>query len=342
MAIKFIRHSATPGLAIWQIDWWPDGRKGKRRYKSVECTQEEAGLYEAEVKKCAGIGREVFKITRLTLIEALPEYLRWHGLNLMPRTHADVKLSMPGLMAVFGNLTPSQIRPSHITDFVSLRPDKKRANQKDIHYLQGLITWMVKNSLADPLTFKPETPKYHRPLPSVPTATDVEAVLSHITEPITRALIYLMWTTGARISTANQVRWENINWDSGTIIVTVKGGRPMLLPVPDEFRAIMEPVKQEYGWVFLNKKTSAPILSIKKALATASAKAGLHYVMTHHKFRHAYATDTLTATGDLRLVQSALGHKDIHTTTIYTQVQTSRIADAQALVQALRKSTQKP
>jgi site-specific recombinase XerD len=64
--------------------------------------------------------------------------------------------------------------------------------------------------------------------------------------------------------------------------------------------------------------------------------------MTHHKFRHAYATDTLTATGDLRLVQSALGHKDIHTTTIYTQVQTSRIANAQALVQSLRKSTQKP
>ncbi|MDO8947153.1 MAG: tyrosine-type recombinase/integrase [Desulfocapsaceae bacterium] len=64
-------------------------------------------------------------------------------------------------------------------------------------------------------------------------------------------------------------------------------------------------------------------------------KTGLSYVMSHHKFRHAYASDTLTATGDLRLVQSALGHKDIHTTTIYTQVQTSRIHD----VQALRKST---
>jgi integrase len=123
---------------------------------------------------------------------------------------------------------------------------------------------MVKNSLAEPLTFKPEPPKYHRPLPTVPTSTDIDAVLSHITDPLTKALIYLMWTTtGARIDTANQVRWENINWDSGTIIVTVKGGRPMLLSGPDEFRAIVAPIQQEYSGVFLNKKT----------LATASTKA---------------------------------------------------------------------
>jgi len=344
MAIKFIRHSTTPGQAVWQIDWWPDGRNGKRRYRSMEGTREDAEAYEKSILEGAGLNRKahgIVKITHLTLEAALPEYLRWHSLNRMPRTHADTLASMPRLMQVFGKMVISQIRPAHITDFVFLRPDKKRANQKDIHYLQGFIAWMVKNGHGAPLSFKPETPKYTRPLPTVPTSTDVEAVLAYITDPVTRALIYLMWTTGARISTANQVRWERINWDSGTIMVLVKGGKPMLMPVPDEFRALMYPLRQQTGWVFLNEKTQQPILSIKKTLATASRKAGLSYVMSHHKFRHAYATDTLTATGDLRLVQSALGHKDIHTTTIYTQVQTGRIANAQALVQALRKSSKK-
>jgi len=344
MAISFVRHSATPGHAFWKIDWWPDGRNGVRRRKTYEGTREEATEYEQAIRHAAGLEqkeRGVARVVALTLEDALPEYLRWHALNRMPRTHADTILSMPRLMQVFGGLVTAQIKPSHITDFVSLRPDKKRANQKDIHYLQGLISWMVKNGHGDPLPFKPETPRYTRPLPTVPTSTDVNSVLRHITDPTTRALIYLMWTTGARISTANQIRWENINWDAGTIMVVVKGGRPMLMPVPKEFRALMYPLRKQTGWVFLNKKTNRPILSIKKTLATASRKAGLSYVMSHHKFRHAYATDTLTATGDLRLVQSALGHKDIHTTTIYTQVQTGRIADAQALVQALRKSTEK-
>jgi integrase/recombinase XerC len=60
--------------------------------------------------------------------------------------------------------------------------------------------------------------------------------------------------------------------------------------------------------------------------------------MSHHKFRHAYATDTLEATGDLRLVQTLLGHKSVTTTAIYTKIQTSRLVDAHALVFALRKS----
>jgi integrase len=125
--------------------------------------------------------------------------------------------------------------------------------------LQGFISWMVKNGHGDPLSFKPETPKYQRPLPTVPTSTDVMAILVHITDPMTRALIYLMWTTGARISTANQIRWENINWDSGTIMVVVKGGRPMLMPVPDEFRELMYPLRKQTGGVFLNAKTGNPI-----------------------------------------------------------------------------------
>ncbi len=344
MAINFVRHSKTSGLAVWKIDWWPDGRNGTRRQKLYEGTREEVEAYYQSVVDGAGLNRKergVVKVDHLKLEDALPEYLRWHALNRMPRTHADTQASMPRLMQVFGSMLTCQIRPAHITDFVSLRPEKKRANQKDIHYLQGFISWMVKNGHGEPLSFKPETPKYQRPLPTVPTSTDVDAVLSHITDPMTRALIYLMWTTGARISTANQIRWENINWDAGTIMVMVKGGRPMLMPLPDEFRALMYPMKKQTGWVFLNEKTGKPVLSIKKTLETASRKAGLPYVMSHHKFRHAYATDTLTATGDLRLVQSALGHKSVTTTTIYTQVQTWRIADAQALVQALRKATQK-
>lgn len=76
---------------------------------------------------------------------------------------------------------------------------------------------------------------------------------------------------------------------------------------------------------------------IKTLLKAASRRAGIGYTITHHKFRHAFATDTLEATGDLRLVQTALGHRDIHTTTIYTQVAVTRLTDAQDKVPEMRR-----
>lgn len=203
----------------------------------------------------------------------------------MKRTHADTILSMPRLIQIFGMMLTAQIKPEHITDVVSLRQDKKRANQKDIHYLQGLIAWMVKNSHGDPLSFKPETAKYQRPLPTVPTSTDVDSVLLYISDPMTRALIYLMWTTGARISTY-----------AGPKIIS---------------RCNVSPAQTKRLGIPEREDRQAP---------------------------HEYKEDPRH-----RLTQGrvALGHKDIHTTTIYTQVQTSRIMDAQVLISLMRQPTKK-
>lgn len=338
MGLNFVRHSKEPGKAVWKLDWRPEGKNGPRRRKLFEGTREEAELFEQAIKTAAGINRAaVAKTIFLTIEAALPEYLRWHQLNRAPTTHADLKQSLPGLIEIFGQLTVAQIKPGHITDFVFRRPDKKRANQKDIHYLRGMITWMVKQGYAAPLHFKPETPKYHRPLPQVPMPSEVKAVLQHIADPVKKALIILMWTTGGRITSTANIRWEDVNWDRGTITVRVKGGRALMLPLPEEFRALMFDRRQATGWVFLNQKTGQPIKSIKTILASASKKAGLPYKMTHHKFRHAYATDTLEATGDLRLVQNSLGHTNISTTTIYTLVQTRRLKEAQQKVAKMRK-----
>jgi site-specific recombinase XerD len=338
MSLKFIRHSKEPGKAVWKIDWRPEGRNGPRRRRQFEGTREEAEHVAQSMKDAAGIKRHgTVKTVYITLEAALPEYLHWHQLHREPTTHADVRQSMPRIMRIFGRLTVDQVNPRHITDFVAMRPDKKRTNQKEIHYLRGMITWMVKQGYAAPLHFKPETPKYHRPLPQVPMPSEVNAVLQHIADPVKKALIILMWTTGGRITSTAQIRWEDVNWERGTITVRVKGGRALMLPLPEEFKALMFDRRQPSGWVFLNPKTGAPLKSIKGILASASKKAGLPYKMTHHKFRHAYATDTLEATGDLRLVQNALGHTNISTTTIYTLVQTRRLVDAQNKVAEMRK-----
>jgi site-specific recombinase XerD len=56
-----------------------------------------------------------------------------------------------------------------------------------------------------------------------------------------------------------------------------------------------------------------------------------------HDHRHDFATKLLRETGNLRLVQKALGHASIKTTTRYAHVLDSEVADAMERVAARRK-----
>jgi integrase len=60
-----------------------------------------------------------------------------------------------------------------------------------------------------------------------------------------------------------------------------------------------------------------------------------------HDFRHDVGTKLLRATGNLKLVQKALNHADIKTTTRYAHVQTEEVAEALARYQESRNKSRR-
>ncbi|CAA9375092.1 MAG: Site-specific tyrosine recombinase XerD [uncultured Nocardioides sp.] len=205
--------------------------------------------------------------------------------------------------------------------------------------VRGFHKFAVQDGLAttDPAgAVKPPTPA--KRLPKALPLSDVEAILEAAGSPDTplalrdRALLEVLYGTGARISEATGLDVDDLDTVDGTVLLRGKGGKERLVPVGgyalDAVAAYLSrgrPALAAQGRggpaLFLNSRGGR--LSRQSAwaiLVKAAERAGVTASVSPHTLRHSFATHLLDGGADVRVVQELLGHASVTTTQVYTLV----------------------
>lgn len=177
---------------------------------------------------------------------------------------------------------------------------------------------------------------------SRPMADCEAGILSERAALRDQAIFEALYSTGCRISEMVSVKWGDIDFDKGTLIVTGKGSKDRLVilgrPALQAMTRLREKVREttpelavDGAQAFLSDRANAiSARFVERRMKRYLAGAGLSTELTPHKLRHSFATHLLDAGADLRSVQEMLGHASLSTTQIYTHVSVERLRDEYA------------
>jgi integrase/recombinase XerD len=191
-------------------------------------------------------------------------------------------------------------------------------------------------------------PSSAKRLPKALPLAEIEAILDAAGAPGTslalrdRALLEVLYGTGARISEAVGLDLDDVDLEEGTVLLRGKGGKQRVVPVGSYAREAVEAyvvrarpdlagVGRGSAALFLNARGGR--LSRQSAwtvLARAAERAGVRAEVSPHTLRHSFATHLLDGGADVRVVQELLGHASVTTTQVYTLVTVDSLREVYA------------
>lgn len=172
-------------------------------------------------------------------------------------------------------------------------------------------------------------------LPQVLSKEEVDKILDiSLKTPFdyrNKAMLEVMYGSGLRVSEVTALKEKNIDLDSGVVRFFGKGSKERMVPLSCMATRYLRIYLEEYRCFFVKKRitdivflnnhgsalTRQGFLMILKRICEQK---GISKGVTPHSLRHSFATHLLEGGADLRSIQTMLGHENLSTTQIYTNL----------------------
>ena len=231
----------------------------------------------------------------------------------------------------FNNGKPvNTIKPEHIQNYIEyLRNSGKRGKRKNssinrfLEILSKMFNLAIDNGelTTNPLKKVPKLKEDNHIIRYLKDEEETRLFASiDINAPYLRPIITTALQTGMRRGEIFNMKWYNIDFDTRNIhLLDTKTGDKRDIPISDELYKVLQSIHRESEYVFINSKTKAPYVDIKKSFNTVREYAGIED-FRFHDLRHTFATRLVMAGVDFLTIMELLGHKNIETTMRYAHV----------------------
>ncbi|TMN21868.1 recombinase [Lentibacillus cibarius] len=166
------------------------------------------------------------------------------------------------------------------------------------------------------------------------TEDEVDQLINEIDKPLLKTLVIFMYRTGLRITSAINLRLEDVDLDAGTITACIKEGKIITIHISEKlYPTLVEYLKSirdsDSPYFFATKKTGRVSPAYMNAQLRAAVKRlGWNKKVTSHTLRRSFATNLLRNGVELPYISKLLGHESVKTTMIYLNILSDDLKEA--------------
>jgi integrase/transposase-like protein len=172
------------------------------------------------------------------------------------------------------------------------------------------------------LTWQPPSYQVIEELPFIPLEEEIDALISGCGKKVATT-VQLLKETGMRIGEAWKLEWTDIDEKRRTIkCKPEKGGKPRMFKVSTKLIAMLKALPKRNQMVFSGTNLSGHRSNFSQQRRRLASKLQNPRLLeiSFHTLRHWKATMEYHKTKDILHVKQLLGHRNINSTLIYTQL----------------------
>lgn len=211
-----------------------------------------------------------------------------------------------------------------IKSFLLSKLDSGRSSQT-VNLFLNAISFFYKRVLKNPEKLGLKFAKRPRKLPVVLSRDEIMRVIEMTQNRKHKLIIALAYSAGLRVSEVVNIKICDVRVENLSLRVRhAKGNRDRLTIFSEKLRADVlrfASGRNPDEYLFESDRgVKLTTRTLQKVFENALARAGILNNATFHSLRHSFATHLIENGVNLRYVQELLGHRNIRTTQLYTQV----------------------
>ncbi len=229
--------------------------------------------------------------------------------------------------------SPEEVTGDDIKEYLAYKMSDHSLSNASITLIKASLKFFYTEMLGKDLSLI-KTPKASKKLPVILSRKEIDDLLDNTENEKHRLLIECLYSTGLRLSECINLRYIDLDLNDCIGWVRMgKGAKDRIFIISDIFKKDLLEYRQnnrksgfdENDYIFsVNGRKMTP-RAIQKAIKISAKRAGIKKDVHVHTLRHSFATHLLEDGVDVRKIQKLLGHSNLQTTQIYTQVSSEEI-----------------